>query len=371
MSDRQTYFAELETLPKRLIYFLLDFEAIQNAFQPRDLADYAAFLRKTHVDPLAEETTKLQLLTPPAGIEGFHELLTEGVESAASAARVFAEFGESLDITKALKAWRHISDAHRACYALRNGIPGMRRFWVLPEAFEAIDQYDPPPGTTETGAGVGAALVPARSGRNWYARYVPEWYTPEQEWPVVIALHGGWGRGDAFLWSWIRPAKTRGCIVLSPKSWDTTWTDADLPSLLAMLEETGEQFRVDRSKVLLTGLSDGGIFTYIFGLGHPEPFAALAAISANFLPMLYPDSGPTPPVYIMHGEADHMFPVRVARGAAWFLQEQGCAVEYHERAGYGHFYPPDENRRILDWFEARLGPGPRPTGPTPSDSPAV
>lgn len=360
MAHREAYFATLEALPGVVLQFLLDFEGIQNDFQPKRLAEYAAYLRATHVEPLAQQAALLQGGTPPEDIQGFHAALTRAVESTANAARLFTEFAESQDIGKALKSWQELGEAYRHFYPLRGLVPGMRRFWVLPEAFEDVERYDPPL-SLEAAQTLGATLQPQTAQHNWYARYVPEWYTPEQTWPVVIALHGGWGRGDTFLWSWVRPAKTRGYIVLSPKSAGTTWAEADLAQLLAMLEETAQQFNVDRSRVLLTGLSDGGIYTYLYGLNHPEAFTALASLSANFMPFMLP-AEPTPrPTYIMHGEADHMFHVQVARGAAWYLQEHGFPVEYHERPGYGHYYPPMENVLILDWFAATVAPGPTPS----------
>ncbi len=363
MTNREAYFAALENVPEAVLHFLLDFEGIRNDFQPRRLGEYAAYLREHHVEPLAEQAALLQERSVPEGIEGFHTMLSRGVEHTANTARLFAEFAESSDIGKALKSWRELGEAYRHLYPLRAVVPGMRRYWVLPEAFEEVDRYDPPLDT-ESADALGASLLGPADNHHWYARYVPEWYTPDHAWPVVITLHGGWGRGDTFLWSWVRAAKTRGFIVLSPKSYGTTWSEGDLLGLLAIVEETAQQFTVDRSRVLLTGMSDGGIYSYLYGLNHQESFAALAVISANFMPFMLPDGAAPLPIYIMHGEADHMFDVQIARGAAWYLQEHGCPVEYHERAGYGHYYPPAENLRILDWFERLTGPGPRPPAAT-------
>src|SRR5260370_15074993 len=41
---------------------------------------------------------------------------------------------------------------------------------------------------------------------------VPEYYTADRGWPLVMALHGGSGNGRGFLWSWLRDARSRGAI---------------------------------------------------------------------------------------------------------------------------------------------------------------
>ena len=59
--------------------------------------------------------------------------------------------------------------------------------------------------------------------------------TPARAYPLVVALHGGSGNGGAFLWSWLREARTRGFIVLAPTAIGSTWSlmdpDIDGPSI--------------------------------------------------------------------------------------------------------------------------------------------
>ena len=62
-----------------------------------------------------------------------------------------------------------------------------------------------------------------KSHRNCYL-YVPESYDESEALPLVIALHGGAGSGREFLWSWLREARTRRFILMSPSSADRTWS---------------------------------------------------------------------------------------------------------------------------------------------------
>ena len=50
--------------------------------------------------------------------------------------------------------------------------------------------------------------------RGAFSLYVPEYYDAARAWPLVVAMHGGSGNGGAFLWSWLREARTRGFILL-------------------------------------------------------------------------------------------------------------------------------------------------------------
>ena len=44
--------------------------------------------------------------------------------------------------------------------------------------------------------------------RGAFSLYVPEYYDAASACPLVVALHGGSGNGGAFLWSWLREART-------------------------------------------------------------------------------------------------------------------------------------------------------------------
>ena len=71
--------------------------------------------------------------------------------------------------------------------------------------------------------------------RGGFSLYVPEYYTPDRAWPLVMALHGGSGNGRGFLWSWLRDARSLGAILVAPTATGTTWAlmgdDTDTPNL--------------------------------------------------------------------------------------------------------------------------------------------
>ena len=180
-----------------------------------------------------------------------------------------------------------------------------------------------------------------------------------------MALHGGSGNGGAFLWSWLREARTRGFIVMAPTASGSTWSlmepEVDGPNIDRMVEEVAGRWNVDPTRRLLTGMSDGGTFTYVLGVRSDCCFTHLAPIAASFHPMLmsFADADRVRglPVHIVHGARDWMFPAEMARGAARALEQAGAAVVHREIADLAHTYPRDENAAILDWFLGPSRPG--------------
>ena len=62
--------------------------------------------------------------------------------------------------------------------------------------------------------------------------------------------------------------------------------DVDSANLYAMVAYAKEHWAIDESRVLLTGMSDGGTFSYVSGMRSDAPFTHLAPSSASFHPML-------------------------------------------------------------------------------------
>lgn len=191
--------------------------------------------------------------------------------------------------------------------------------------------------------------------------YVPEYYDATVPYPVVVALHGGSGHGRAFLWSWLREARSRGIILISVTARGDTWSlmqpEADSENIEMILDAARQRWNVDSDHLLMTGMSDGGTFTYMSGLRGASPFTHLAPIAASFhLMMLEMIGAPNidgRPIYLTHGAQDWMFNVEVARVAHDVLRERGADIVYREIADLSHTYPRDENGRILDWFLGR------------------
>ena len=262
-----------------------------------------------------------------------------------------------------LAAYRAIRGYAWACESLYPMAPHLQpisQFFLEKSAREdkaridqlaAIDPAKPDVGVRHVGGAAGT--------RGGFSLYVPEDYDPSRAWPLVAALHGGSGNGGAFLWSWLREARTRGFILLAPTASGQTWSlmepDLDADSIRRMLAEIGKRWNVDTNRQLMTGMSDGGTYTYVWGLRAGCPFTHLAPISAAFHPMLMMTMADADrvrglPIHVVHGALDWMFPARTAQVAEQTLAQAGADVVYREIADLSHTYPRDANGAILDWF---------------------
>jgi phospholipase/carboxylesterase len=263
------------------------------------------------------------------------------------------------DLIAVFRALRHVPRAKEALYPLAATLPPVSSFFVDPDLREdakVLKRLTQPPHEN-TGIVHDHNEPGSRGG---FSVYVPEYYTPDRAWPLVMALHGGSGNGRTFLWSWLADARSFGAVLVSPTATGNTWAlmgdDADTPNLARILEFVRGRYNIDPTKLLLTGMSDGGTFCYVAGLEHGSPFTHLAPIAATFHPLMAEMADAERlqrlPVFLVHGRLDWMFPVQVARQTRDALSAAGADVSYHELDDLSHCYPSEMNARILRWLSA-------------------
>jgi phospholipase/carboxylesterase len=197
-----------------------------------------------------------------------------------------------------------------------------------------------------------------RESRGGFSLYVPEAWDGRASMPLVVALHGGSGHGRDFLWSCLREARGRNVLVLSPTAQGRTWSimggdDIDGDNLKQAFESVAGRYPVDRSRVLLTGMSDGATYALLLGLRDGPPFTHLAPACGVLHPMLFAEGlaqAQGRSIYLIHGALDWMFPVQMARMGRDALLAAGARVVYREIEDLSHTYPRDENPRILEWL---------------------
>jgi phospholipase/carboxylesterase len=197
-----------------------------------------------------------------------------------------------------------------------------------------------------------------RDTRGGFSVYVPETWDGTASMPLIVALHGGSGHGRDFLWTWLRDARSRGVLLLSPTARGRTWSlmggeDIDAPALREMVDFVKGNYPVDATRVLLTGMSDGATYTFLCGLAEHSPFTHLAPACGILhpVPLAYGlVHAHDRPIYLVHGALDWMFPVQSARMGRDALVAAGARIVYREIDDLSHTYPRDENPKILDWF---------------------
>lgn len=342
---------------QKLLQFLRTFETVQETIHPARLVKAQARLRDEIGDLFSTLTAELATLSPATSLRDFHTTLSEAVRCCEEAYTTFLngpgrDFGETF-----LRSRAALCRGVYLLYAVRAQLPLLQQYWVLPTAVPQLEALETT--TPDIEVPVGFSHRPRTDTRGEYSLYVPENYTPQQTWPLIVCLHGGYGRGDEYILTWLRPAKSHGYLLLSPKSAGPTWSvlnpPLDIRSIQAMLAEVCDTYAVDRKRIYLTGLSDGGIFTYLLGLTCADVFAGIAPVAGELHAMVDPllrrGQGKNVPIFIVHGAQDFIFDVRFARQASDLLQKLGYQVTYQELPDWGHAYPYTINEQlVLPWF---------------------
>ncbi|MGZ4738423.1 MAG: carboxylesterase family protein [Ilumatobacteraceae bacterium] len=153
-----------------------------------------------------------------------------------------------------------------------------------------------------------------------YLAYLPAGYnsSPGRTWPTIVFLHGsgqvGTGTGASLdsvavnglpllYESRTEPAAAAGFIVLVPQLPDNT---NNPPRLRLWMDEVLSRYGVDRDRLYLTGLSQGGFgtFDYLEYFGNTNEFAAMVPIAGGFNRVIECAEWRNTPLWAFHGEQD-------------------------------------------------------------------
>ena len=354
MSTEPGAYAErLKTLENEILEILRTFEYLQENLRPGALHENQARLVGVVGATFRNFEASFASASPPDSMSDVHPALSAAVREIARAFDLFmSKPGPEWTL-----AFLHSRGAYcRALYQLyelRDRLPVVAAHFLMEGASA--------PTPKASGAQIGFIQRKRDDKRSDHTLYIPEDYSPERPMPLIVALHGGYGQGAEYIWTWLRPARSRGYAILAPKSLDNTW-DMSVPSLdtasiLRALDEVMAAYSIDASRIYLTGLSDGGIFTYIMGIEHSQLFRGLAPIAGALHPVVDPmlrrGLAKDTPMFVIHGVHDFIFPVAFTRQTCKLLKDIGYNLKYEELPEWGHAYPYSINEKmVLPWFES-------------------
>lgn len=351
---------KLDYLCSEVVRALKAIETLQRRFFPPTIPSLQEEIRPLlpSLDQARRDTRKIE---PSRGFEGVRNVLDTSAGLVAEALELITTSSRSdmeQTVIQVLQGLRKSCRAQEQLFPLRRALPTIDRFFLEPEVRDRASELDPdPPPRAASG------LHHVGTGRDPYARgayslYVPESYDGSQAWPLVTALHGGFGHGRDFLWTWLREARSRRFLLLAPTSSGTTWSllmpQIDGAAITAVLDQVREKWNVDSDRMLLTGMSDGGTFALANGLQGDSPFTALAVVSCA-LPPADLEKARGKRIYWVHGALDWMFRLEIAQRDAKVLEQMGADITLRVVHDLSHTYPRDENARILSWFDPGLG----------------
>lgn len=226
---------------------------------------------------------------------------------------------------------------------------------------------------------------PAPAGGYPYQIFMPRGYATSgiQKWPLVIFLHGSGERGtDLELVKKNGPPKIVGAhpgspfILVSPQLEqveNNRWDAAKLDALLADLRKT---YRIDASRIYLTGLSLGGYGTWDWALKRPELFAAIVPVAANSEnkaadPCVLKDM----PIWAFHGDQDDV--VDPLQGFAIVKAVDACKgsvrprMTIYPQMTHGSWEPAYDDPAMWRWLLEQRRSVPAPGDPETSKKKAT
>jgi phospholipase/carboxylesterase len=345
----------VDTLCREQIQALKAIERFQRRFFPPDLdALRKAFLPKTDAFNKARANTPEE--EAPHEIKAaLHHLDTSAglIHDALEMIHTAPSQDLQQTVIRVMKALRKICRAQEHLFSCRNVSKAIDAFFRESRALVVTEprkgEYTKHPSTGLRHIGIEKDAY----ARGALSLYIPEHCPLDSSWPLVVALHGGFGHGRDFIWTWLRESRGYGFLLLAPTSQKQTWNllqpEVDIDFLNDAVGRVQKEWRVDKKQILLTGVSDGGTFTLINALQQKTPFTAFAPIACALPPNDFKPAQ-NRKIYWIHGALDWMFPIQTARQGYNLLKTAGADVSLHLVDDLSHTYPRELNHRILKWF---------------------
>lgn len=181
-----------------------------------------------------------------------------------------------------------------------------------------------------------------------YVLFVPDEYTGDKPFPLILFLHGsgetgtdGHKQATVGLGPAVKKQEADGkhfpCFVIFPQSQNRTWRadSKDAQRALAILAAVQKEYKIDDKRLYLTGLSMGGFGTWSLAEKYPDRWAAIVPCCGGGDPAKAKELKDIP-CWVFQGDADPVVPVRRARDMVAALKAAGGDPKYTEYPGVGH-----------------------------------
>jgi predicted peptidase len=178
-------------------------------------------------------------------------------------------------------------------------------------------------------------------------------------WPLMLFLHGAGERGSD-----LRKLRKYGpprivesdpdfpFLLIAPQCPSGTYWQAG--PLLALLEDAMAHFRVDSTRVVLTGVSMGGYGTWQLAALAPERFAAIAPVCGGGNPH-HAHRLKSLPIWAFHGEEDDIVPLSETLVMVEAVRAAGGEPRLTTYPGVAHdsWEPAYDTPELYEWLLAQ------------------
>jgi pimeloyl-ACP methyl ester carboxylesterase len=216
-------------------------------------------------------------------------------------------------------------------------------------ALGAGPKDDPTTARRQLHAGLGRSYV-----------YVPSQVNRSQPTPVLVFFHGSGGLFKAYIWILSHVADRLGFVVVAPSYGLGNWqAGASKASLDAALAAASRVATIDRSRIHLAGLSNGGLaVSQLAGLEGSQ-FRSMIFLSPVF------DAGEIRgpsfaaqcrdlPVLVLTGGLDDRVPLRWVEANVEDMAQAGARVHLESIPDADHFLFFSHRKQVVDVMESWL-----------------
>ena len=211
-------------------------------------------------------------------------------------------------------------------------------------------------------------------GDHKYQVYLPNNYSAQKKWPVMVFLHGAGERGtDGQLQTQVglgAVLKTQPqafpFVVLFPQCEDKEsrllpgWRaeGPDGKRVLAMLSAVEEEYSIDTERRILTGWSMGGYGVWHLAAAHPDMWSALLPIASGG-DISIADQLPKVPTWIIHGQRDNVVRPSAVTGLVEQLQSgnRNAWFTLLPQAGHDAWRVAYGSEKVQQWLQKPTSDG--------------
>jgi len=207
-----------------------------------------------------------------------------------------------------------------------------------------------------------------------YRLFTPLRYDQKKNYPLVVYLHGGGGRGtdnrqqidggNGYLIDFFTGDQTQEhypSFVVAPQSPSEGWIKDDsltptryLQLVQELIGELQRTHKIDEARIYVAGQSMGGFGAFAIISECPRTFAAGVALCGGG------DKSKVSrltnvPIWVFHGAKDESVPVERSRTIVTAINKAGGKVRYTEYPDIGHIIWPSvvKETELLPWLFAQ------------------
>jgi predicted peptidase len=189
-----------------------------------------------------------------------------------------------------------------------------------------------------------------------YVLTIPKGYASDKDtaWPLVVMLNG-YGSAYASLKNGLvakaAVKQELPLLTLSPhreKGWDSPGTE-----VINLIDDVSREYKVDPSRIYLTGFSYGGVGTWTLAGSYPDRFAAIAPIAASRLASSTVQKLIHMPIWAFHNENDDSMPLANHQSAIDAVRKAGntdVTFTVYPQSGHDSWTQTYSNPELYDWM---------------------